>query len=169
MRKAKIAAISAAPDKWIQRATAAAVAAAQDIIGDMSLIRPSVPIGRITSQEWGWICMSAISAWIAVRSRQAAEEGWNTEHAIRTTGLAPDPWDAGAIASILPTLAEACSDHLDWAQPIGTWSKDEITEFLLVAFGLIQGALAARDATEKQVAGKTGANVTTELNDDCPF
>jgi hypothetical protein len=182
MRRAKIAKISAAQDDWMRRATAATIAAAKDVIGDTGPIRPLTPIGRLGDDEFGWICSSVVSAWIATRAEQAATEGWNAEHAIRSTGLAPDPWIAGAVASVLPKLFESCPD-LDWAQPIGSWSKDTITEFLSVAFGLIQCALAARDTTEEQVAGAPNPDVTArrmnaaagnplmtiaEFNDDLP-
>jgi hypothetical protein len=183
MRRAKIAAIAADRDDWMRRATDASVAAAMNVIGDDGPIRPGVPIGRLTSHEWGWVCSSVVGAWIATRTEQAANEGWGHESAVRSTGLTPDPWTAGTIASVLPRLFEACPG-LDWSQPIGAWSKDAITEFLMTAFGLIQRALAARDVTEEQVAGRTNADVVArqmnaaagnprmtvaEFNDDCPF
>jgi hypothetical protein len=159
MRKAKIAAISAEQDSWMRRAVDASIAAAMDVLGDTGPIRPGTPIGRLTSHEWGWICSAVVWAWIATRAEQAASEGWDHERAIRATGLSPDPWDAGAIASILSKLAEALSDF-GWSQPIGAWSKDTITEFLAAAFALCIRAIAARDATEERAAGKTGADVT---------
>ena len=141
------------------------------------------PIGRLTLHEWGWVCSSAVWAWIATRAEQAAVEGWDVERVIRTTGMRPDPWTVGVIRSVLGKLPEACPD-LDWSQPIGAWSKDEITEFLTKALHLIQRAIAARDHTENEVAGKTNPDVTArqmnaaagnprmtvkEFNDDCPF
>jgi hypothetical protein len=159
MREAQISAISAEQDQWMRQATNASIAAAMEVIGDMGPIRPGVPIGRLTSQEWGWVCSTVVWAWIATRSEQAATEGWNVEHAIRTTGMNPDPWDAGAIILILPKLAEACPD-LDWSQPVGSWSKDTITKFLMAASQLIQRAVVARDLTEAQVSGKTNADIT---------
>jgi hypothetical protein len=183
MRPSKISAVSAELDYWMRRATDASIAAARDVIGDMGPIRPGTPVGMLTRSEWGWICSSAIWGWIATRSEQATTEGWNAGHAIRTTGLTPEPWVAGMVHTVLGKLFEACPD-LDYARPIGSWSKDEITEFLMVAFDLIQQAVEARDLTEEQVVGKTNADVTTrqmngfvgnprmtaaELNDDCPF
>jgi hypothetical protein len=183
MRKSRIGAIAADQDDWMRRATDASVAAAMNVIGDDGPIRPGVPVGRLTSHEWGWVCSSVVWAWIATRGEQASAEGWNHEHAIRSTGLTPNPWTAGAVASVLPRLAEVCPD-LDWAQPIGAWSKDAIVEFLMAAFGLIQRALVARDVTEEQVAGRTNADVVArqmnaavgnsrmtvaEFNDDVPF
>jgi hypothetical protein len=159
MRKAKMAAIAADRDAWMKKATEASIAAAKDVIGAEGPIRPSVPIGRLTESEWGWICSSVVWAWIATRSAQAATEGWDSERAVRTTGLAPDPWVAGAVASILSKLFEACSD-LDWSVPVGSWSKDAIVEFLMAAVPLIERAVAARDVSEEKIAGKTNADVT---------
>ena len=79
--------------------------------------------------------------------------------------LEPDPWLEGAIAAVLPKLADACPG-LDWSKPIGEWSKDDVVEFLLAAFNLIQHALAARDAAENP-PGAGGVNpdlVARELN-----
>jgi hypothetical protein len=121
---------------------------------------PARHAGRhVHKSEWGWLCSSAVWGWIATRAEQAATEGWNAEHAIRDTGLTPDPWLAGAIHAALPKLFEACPD-LDCAKPVGEWSRDEITELLLAAFNLIQRAIEARDATETKVAGKpTSADI----------
>jgi hypothetical protein len=174
MRNAKIAAISAEQDPWMRRATDASVSAAKDVVGAMGPIRPGTPVGHLVAHEWSWICSTVVWAWIAARAEQAATEGWNAEIAIRTTGLSPDPWLAGAVASILPTLFEALPD-LDWLRPIGSWSKETVTEFLTVALGLIQRAIAARDVTEERIAGETSAAVSSprmtvaELSDDCPF
>jgi hypothetical protein len=160
MRQAKIAAITARQDQWMRQASAASVAAFSELIGNgaEAVILSGVPVGRLTDAEKGWLCSSAVFAWIKTRSEQAASEGWNVESAIRLTGLSPDPWLAGAVVRILPELAAALPDF-DWAKPIGSWSKNEIVEFLATAHGLTQRALAARDSTEAQTAG-TDANVT---------
>jgi hypothetical protein len=184
MRPAKIAKLSAQQDEWMRRATHAAIAAAKDVVGDDGPIRPGVPIGRLVREEWGWIASSALWGWISTRSEQAASEGWNPERTIGATGLDPDPRMAGAVASILPKLADVCPD-LDWSKPVGAWPKDEMVEFLAVAFALIGEALHARDAVEERVAGKVtnpdliarqinaaaGNSLMTlhELNDSCPF
>jgi hypothetical protein len=159
MRPSKISAISAELDYWMRRATDASIDAARNVLGAQGPIRPGTQVGMFTKSEWGWLCSSAVWGWIATRAEQAATEGWNAEHAIRDTGLTPDPWLAGAIHAALPKLFEACPD-LDCAKPVGEWSRDEITELLLAAFNLIQRAIEARDATETKVAGKpTSADI----------
>jgi hypothetical protein len=161
MRQARIAAITARQDEWMRRASAASIAAFNELVGHgaEAVILSKVPVGRLTDAEKGWICSSAVFAWIGARAEQAAHEGWNAEHAIRTTGLTPDPWVMGAVTGILPKLFEALSDDdFDWNQPLGAWSKDDIAEFLMTAFNLMQHAFAARDSTEAQTIG-TDANV----------
>jgi hypothetical protein len=153
MRSSKLAAISADRDRWMRQATAASIAAAKEVVGVDGPIRLHSPVGRLGNDEWGWICSSAVWAWIATRAEQAATEGWDEERAIRTTGLESDPWLAGAVASVLPKLPEACPG-LDWSKPVGEWPKDDVVAFLIAAFGLIQRALAARDVAEARVAGK---------------
>ena len=183
MRTSTTAKISATQDQWERRATDAAIAAAMDTVGVDGPIRKNVMIGALTKHEWGWLCSAATWGWIKTRAEQAATEGWNEEHAIRATGLTPDPWLAGAVTSILPELFDALPD-LDYAQPVGSWSKDTVTEFLTVAFTLCTRAVAARDAAEAKVTGSTNADVTArrmnaaagnsrmtpaELDDDIPF
>jgi hypothetical protein len=168
MKPARIASISAERDEWLRRATAAAIAAAKDVVGATGPIRPGVPIGKLTVSEWGWIVSSAIWAWVATRAQQAATEGWDLEQTIRTLSSGSDinPWDTGSVMAILPRLPEACGDGFDWAKPIGDWSKETISEFLLVAFKLALRANIARDVLEAQVANRpVGADaIAHEVN-----
>jgi hypothetical protein len=73
------------------------------------------------------------------------------------TALDPQPWDAGAVAAILPELADTCSG-LDWSKPLGAWPKDDIIEFLLKAMSLIRKAMIARDVSDKGVTRKSSAS-----------
>ena len=182
MRASKRAAIDADRDKWMRQAVAATIAAAKDLVAQDGPIRPGTPIGQLTESEWGWITSSAIWAWIATRSEQATTEGSNEERAARAFDARPDPWLAGAVASILPKLFDACPG-LDWARPVGEWSKDDMVALLCAAFALIERAIAARDASEEKIAGKINADITArqmnaaagnprmtpaELSDDLP-
>jgi hypothetical protein len=165
MRSNRRAAISADRDKWTKQAFDACVVAIKDLIRTDGLIRPEMPIGHLTTSELGWFASAGVSAWVRTRSEQAATEGWNYECACHATMLEPDPWLEGAIAAVLPKLADACPG-LDWSKPINEWSKDHVVEFLLAAFNLIQHALAARDAAESP-PGSGGVNpdlVARELN-----
>jgi hypothetical protein len=165
MRSNRLAAISADRDRWTKHAFDACVAAARDLIADAGPIRPGVPIGRLTTNEWGWITSTTVSTWVKTRSEQAGVEGWNYERAAHTTMLEPDPWVEGAIAAILPELAEACP-NFDWGKAVGEWEKSDVVALLFTAFNLIQHALAARDAAENP-PGAGGANpdvVPRQLN-----
>jgi hypothetical protein len=165
MRANRFAAISADRDKWTKQALDASIAAAKDLIGKDGPVRPDIPIGRLTGNEWGWFVSTAVSAWVRTRSEQASVEGWNYERACHATGLDPDPWLVGAVAAVLSKLADACSG-LDWSKPIGEWEKCDVVAFLIVGFGLVQRALAARDAAENP-PGAAGTNpdvVARELN-----
>ena len=97
-----------AEDAWQRRATAAAIGAARQVIRSTAPSRRGTPIGRLGEVEWGWIVAAILFGWIATRAEQAASEQLDTELTIRTTGLDPDPWDAGAVVAILPELAEHC-------------------------------------------------------------
>ena len=127
-------------DEWQQRATAAAIAAARRVVlGNEAAVNMNTPVGRLSDIEWGWIVAAAIFAWIATRAEQATAEGLDTERAIRVTGFARgEPWDAGAIAAILPELGDDAS--IDWSQPLaGVVARDHDRLFAEVARAGPQG------------------------------
>jgi hypothetical protein len=129
-------------DVWLRRATAAAIAAVRDVING-NAIPKAAPIGRLTDIELGWLAAAAIFAWVAARSEQATAEGWDTEQTLGLTAHDVPPWDAGAVAHILPQLAEL--DGIDWSRPVTAWSKDTIVRFILAAMKLTSAAMLARD------------------------
>jgi hypothetical protein len=143
-------------DEWQRRATAAAIAAARGVVQLDGPIPPATPIGRLSDTEWGWILAAMLFAWISKRAEQAAAEQLDTERCIRMTALDPHPWDAGAVAAILPDLADACAG-LDWVKPLAAWPKDDIVEFLLKAMPLIRKAMIARDLSDKGVSRRSSA------------
>ena len=65
--------------------------------------------------------------------------------AVRHTGLSPSPCDVAVVTSILKELAEKAG--VDWELPLQSWSKDMMTNFLMLAWQLINKAEAARDQT----------------------
>jgi hypothetical protein len=101
--------LSALEDQWQRDATAAAIAGARGVVQMDGPIPPGTPIGRLSDTEWGWVVAAILFAWIGKRAEQAAAEQLDTERLIRMTALDPQPWDAGAVAAILPDLADACS------------------------------------------------------------
>jgi len=105
---------TALEDEWLRRATAAAIAAARDVIKLDGPIPPGTPVGRLADVELGWVLAAMLFAWVRTRAEQAACEQLDTEQCIRLTGLDPEPWDAGAVAAILPELAGACAG-IDWS------------------------------------------------------
>jgi hypothetical protein len=172
--------LSALEDQWQRDATAASIAAARGVVQMDGPIPPGTPVGRLSDTEWGWLVSAALFAWIGLRAQQAAAESLDSERVIRMIALDPQPWDAGAVAAILPDLADACSD-LDWSKPLTAWSRDDIIEFLLKAMPLIRKAVIARDIGEKGITRKSSASTvarqtnaaaggplmtTAELNDE---
>jgi hypothetical protein len=173
--------LSALEDEWQRRATAAAIAAARGVVQLDGPIPPGTPVGRLSETEWGWILAAMLFAWIGKRAEQATAEQLDTEQTIRLTGLDPEPWDAGAVAAILPELADTCADIVDWSKPLAQWPRETIIEFLLKAMPLIRKAMIARDLSDKGVSRKSNASVIarqanaaaggplmdpTELNDE---
>jgi len=145
---------TALEDEWQRRATAAAIEAARGVITLGGAVSPATPVGRLNDTELGWLLAAMLFAWIRTRAEQASCEQLDTEQTIRMTGLDPEPWDAGAVAAILPELASA---SFDWSQPITAWPKDVMIEFLLTAMRLIRKAMVARDLSDKGVSRQAGA------------
>ena len=173
--------LSALEDEWQRRATAAAIAAARGVVQLDGPIPPGTPVGRLSETEWGWILAAMLFAWIGKRAEQATAEQLDTEQTIRLTGLDPEPWDAGAVAAILPELADTCADIVDWSKPLAQWPRETIIEFLLKAMPLIRKAMIARDLSDKGITRQSSASVIarqanaaaggplmdpTELNDE---
>ena len=74
---------------------------------DGGTIPPATPVSRLSDIELGWLIAAGLFAWIKTRAEQATAEGWDTEETLRQTSLDPQPWDAGAVAHILPQLGSA--------------------------------------------------------------
>ena len=148
---------AAIEDIWQRRATAAAIAGARAVVEDGGPIPPGTPVGRLSDIQWGWIVVAILFAWISMRAEQATAEQLDTERTIRMTELDPQPWDAGAVATILPDLAAACAD-IDWTQPLCAWPRETMVEFLLVALRLARKAMIARDISERGITQKSSAD-----------
>jgi hypothetical protein len=162
---------TAIDDDWQRKATDAAIAAARNIVlGDDAAVNKNAPVGRLSDTEWGWIIGAVIFAWIRTRAEQAAAEELDTERAIRLTGLDKNPWDAGAIAAILPELARCRG--VDWSKPLGDWSREAMIEFLLETLRLVRRGMIARDFGEGITPKSTIAHASTatgEPDDALPF
>ena len=163
--------------------TAAAITEARGVVQVGGPIPPVTPIGRLSDVEWGWIVVAVLFGWIQTRAERAAAEQLETERTIRMTALNPEPWDAGAVAAILPDLASAC-EHIDLSKPLADWPRDTVVEFLLTAMPLMRKAMIARDLSGRGVTQKSSAATVArqanaaaggplmapgELNDEIPI
>ena len=148
---------TALEDEWLRRATAAAIEAARGVITLGGPIPPATPVGRLNDTELGWVLAAMLFAWIRTRAEQAAAEQLDTEQTIRMTGLDPQPWDIGAIMAILPELADACPG-IEWSQPLASWPREIMADFLLTAMRLIREAVIARDFSGKGITRKSTTN-----------
>jgi hypothetical protein len=142
MRRVGLPTPEAIDDLWLQEATSAAIGAMQNMIRS-GAIASATPLSRLTQGELGWLFGAGLFAWTRTRAEQATAEGWDTEAALRLTALDPQPWDAGAVAHVLPQLGQL--PGFDWSKPIGAWPKDQMVRFLLKAMRLIGEAMIARD------------------------
>jgi hypothetical protein len=133
--------LSKREDEWQRHASAAAVAAARRLVKGDAAIPANTPIGRLSDVQWGWLVSAAIFAWIGVRAEQATAEGLDVERMIRDG--CSDAWDAGAIATILPKLAE--TPDIDWSSPLAEWPRETMVHFVATALRLTHEAMDARD------------------------
>jgi hypothetical protein len=83
------------------------------------------------------------------------------------TGLIPDPWDAGAVAAILPQLADL--PGIDWGKPLADWSRETMTDFLTKAMALVRQAVIARDHSEHHITQRRPNAADVQLDDSVPF
>jgi hypothetical protein len=130
-----------------QQTTAAMIASVRKLVGTGGAIPAGTPVGRLSDNHLGWIACAIITAWISKRAEHASHGDFDlvrTEEAIRYTGWTPEPWDAGAVAAILPNIAEI--QGVPWDTPIGAWPKDTIIRFLCAAFDLVRHSMKCRDA-----------------------
>jgi hypothetical protein len=168
-------------DVWQSQATAAAVAAVREMVTG-GAIPPMTPISKLSDIELGWMNAASLFSWIKTRSLQATNEGWNMEATLQVTALDPQPWDAGAVESILPQLGNL--QGVDWALPITSWPKDTMVKFLIEAFRLIDQAMLARDVgggiatrskgleeMQRIASAEAGGPLMApnEMNDSIPF
>jgi hypothetical protein len=152
-------------DEWLNKATAAAIAAARKIALNSSGLPMMTPVGRLNDQQWGWLIVAGIFAWIQTRCEQAIAEGLDQEEAVRLTGLSPSPCDVAAVTSILPTLADQAA--IDWSLPLEAWSKDVMTSFLMLAWRLINSAEIAQGQGAGKILRKS--DQLAESNNPIPF
>ena len=119
----------------------------------------NVPVGRLSDTQWGWLLASAIFGWIKTRCAQAVSEGIDKEELVRTIAHDPSPGDVAVIHSILPVLADEVA--IDWSKPMASWSKEEMTRFLVAAWQLANGAEVALDKGPGGVLRKSEENGIT--------
>jgi|SRR6516164_4612683 hypothetical protein len=149
--------LSRQEDEWQAKATASAIAGARKIAQTFGPLT-NTPVGRLSDTEWGWLVAAIVFGWISARAEQAIAEGREIEAMIRSTGLQPNPCDVAVVWSILPELADKAA--VDWSQPLSAWSKNIMTNFLMLAWRLIGEAEAARDR------GKILTNIKPEFNEE---
>ena len=159
-----MAELSQKEDEWLRRATDAAIAGARKI-AVASSPRMNTPVGRLTDHEWSMIITAAIFGWVEVRVQQAISEGLDQEQAVRMTAFSPNPYDVAVVTTILPTLADTAA--IDWSLSLAGWSKDTMTNFLVLAWQLLRDAEHARDHGPGKILRK--AQFDERTGDPIPF
>lgn len=168
---------------WDVKAARSAIDAAKAVVSGDG-INARAMISSLSNVEWGWIVAAVIFAWIKAKAEQAVAEGSGYEEKIKfMAGADPQPWEAGAVASVLPMLASI--DGVDWSKPVGAWSKEQVTAFAWQAHKLIGQAIERRNEgsadkivqrltkaeTEREISAAHGGPLMDreELNDTIPF
>jgi hypothetical protein len=156
---------SAIEDAWQRQAMSVAIVKARAVVSG-GAVPPMTPIGRLSDIEWGWIVASVLFGWIGERAAQATSNGFDTEKTICSTGIDPNPWDAGAIGTVLPELANA---PIDWTVPLVELSRDEMITFLGAAYTLINKAMQARELGGNVITRKSPDGTAGAWDDPIPF
>jgi hypothetical protein len=164
--------LQAIEEDWSRKAIAEAIAAARAVIADGKhdgYVNARVPVGNISEVEWGWIVCAAIFAWIKKKAEQAVQEGVGYDASIRfLPGVDPQPWEAGAVEALLPSLGEL--EGVPWDTPIGAWSKDQVCSFAWRIHELLTQSLAARnEGAGDKLTQISKEREEQELDDEIPF
>jgi hypothetical protein len=159
-RQIRLPVASAIEDAWQRQAMRVAIEKARAVVSG-GAVPPMTPIGRLSDIELGWIICAGLFGWISERATQATANGLDTEKTIRDISLEPRPWDAGAIACVLPELADA---PIDWTASLSELSRDEMIVFLGAAYTLIDKAMQARELGGNTITRKS-PDGTAELAD----
>jgi hypothetical protein len=152
--------ISKTEDGWQRQATAVAIAEVLKVaLGNGPLMK--TPVGELSDLQWGWILAAAIFGWITTRWQQAIAEGWDKEETVLLGGFSPSPADVAVVRSILTALADRAD--VDWSKPLAAWSKDTMTDFILLAWRLITKADVAH-AHEPGILRKSNERIENDIS-----
>jgi hypothetical protein len=167
--KLRFPSLSAIEDAWQREATRVAIEQARAVVSGGAL-PPMTPVGRLSETEWGWIVAAVLFGWISTRARQATSNGIGPDKFLYINeSFNPNPWDAGAIESILPELGNC---QADWSKSLSQFSREEMIAFLGDAYNLIGKAMLTRDTGEKLVTRRlplgTAQQPEGDFNDALP-
>ena len=163
-----------ADDQAIRGATEAAIASVRSLLsGNKSAINPRAMVGSLSDTELGYVVTSDVFAWIKAKAEAHMKNGAVAiEWAIKTMNQNPEPQEAGAVASILPALANV--DGVDWSKPLSDWSKEEIGRLIWEGYHLVSIALdelsdnmpavvrRSIDQTEREFSAAHGGPLMTQ-------
>jgi hypothetical protein len=151
--------ISQHEDDWQAKATAAAIAEVRKAIGEFGPAMHT-PLSKLSDLQLGWLIAPALFAWVTKRCEQAIAGGIDREDAVRMLEAEPSPGEVAAARSILPDLCDQAK--VDWSQPLSAWTRETMTDFVLLAWKLLSRAEVARDAGP-------GIIQKSSLQDELPF
>lgn len=149
--------------EWMAKATQSAIDAMRDVISEHG-VNSRASVGSLSDLEMGWFACAAIFAWIKTKAEHAVAEGVGYDEKIMfMPDYFPEPWDAGAVASILPALADL--KGIPWHKPIGEWSSKEVIRFTWNAYFLIERAIRHRsEGAEGKLTQASQARTEREMS-----
>jgi hypothetical protein len=126
-----------------QTYTAAINAGRAIVREERDFLSPSIRLGTLSEFEWRKLAEQMVSGWIIERSKQMHAERITDEETFMKEGTAPEPFELGRIAAILPALARLVEHWGLSEQPIGEWERDQILRFLWRAIEFVEQAKVA--------------------------
>jgi hypothetical protein len=148
---------------WQIRTMQACIKSARDVVSPDS-VNPRAAIGGLSDIEWGWLVSAIVFAWISTKAAQAVTEGMATETAIHTQhNQDPPAWIAGAIETILPTLAQMT---FPWDVAIGSWPKGAVVKFCHRIWQLSEEAIALRDKGSVDTIERKLSGLSDEMSSE---
>lgn len=173
--------LDAIEDEWSKKATKAAIDAARAAV-DQAGMADRTRVASLSEVEWGWIVCAAIFAWIKTKGEQAVQEGVGYDTPIRFMPGTMQPWEAGAVEAMLPSLGGL--PGVDWNKPLADFDKGEMVSLAWKISSLVAQSLVAqaqgsedkitqfsKDRQERQVSADNGGPLMSrrEMDDEIPF
>lgn len=124
-------------------------------------IHPNSRIGTLSDREWAQLAMSAVSGWIAERSRQAGKTYLQEEN-ILTVGQTPEPAEIGVARLALAPMGDLVEGLELTDKAITEWSEYQVCVFIWTAAEVLN-RIRSRMEAGREAIDAAAENATVDF------